>query len=345
MLKKLTLFLGLCLCLTTAAFATEQPFTDIPPDSPHYKDTLWAYEEGIAKGRVDGTFGTDSTISARELVMMLGRVVDQENAVSYPDEYLDLLIERGVFLDTEANYIFSRQMTRERAAKYIYKTFGIDIYIDELYYYVDGFDTFAAEAAVKDGFLEDGVNIYGLMTRGETVRMIYELSKYAQESNAPEIVTDFKNNIDTCGKEQALTRYYLELEQIPKAIRDAFVQESWTISLDTERIAKFNNENHVRAAAITVYAEKTIYTKGPSVLAHELGHFLSYIIDENAWNEYQEEADALATVAGDYCKTNVLEFFAEAFATYLSHDKYRMEECAPKTYQYFVELEARNWGF
>lgn len=345
MLKKLILLLGLCLCVTTSAFAAECPFSDIPSDSPYYQEVVWAYREGIVKGRANGRFDADSPISARELVVMLGRAVDKEEKASTPVEYLELLVERDVFLGVDTDFISTQKLTREKASKIIFKTFGVDIYGEDFCYYEDGPDTFVVSSAIEYGFLDKDAGLYSLMTRGEAVRMMYELSKYSDSENMPEIVAAFENSFDKAGKESNLMRYYLELERVPKVIRDAFVKKGWTLSLNADYLDNYNKANKVITVGRTQYGEKTIYAAAPGVIVHEFGHFLSYVTDANTWNEYCEEASKLVAIADVYCAKSFQEFFAEAFRTYLSNDRDKMREQTPKTYQYFIELEARNWGF
>ena len=73
-LKWIAVILALVLTLgTTAAFAADSPFSDVPEDA-YYADAVnWAVEKGITEGRPGGIFDPDATVNRAEAVTFLWR--------------------------------------------------------------------------------------------------------------------------------------------------------------------------------------------------------------------------------------------------------------------------------
>jgi hypothetical protein len=72
---------------------------------------------------------------------------------------------------------------------------------------------------------------------------------------------------------------------------------------------------------------------------HELGHFVYFTCGYNVPNKiFREESDELVNVLlSDYCKTNEIEYFAEAFSAYFTHPVLMQKKC-PETYTFIKDI-------
>ena len=62
--------------------ASDNKFTDVTPETPHYKEILWAAKNGIAAGFPDGTFGGTRTVVRQDAMAFLYRTAKLVDADS-----------------------------------------------------------------------------------------------------------------------------------------------------------------------------------------------------------------------------------------------------------------------
>ena len=55
-------------------YVKKSPFPDVPMTHDYYKAILWAYQNGIAKGYADGTFGINRNCTRGHAMMFLWRL-------------------------------------------------------------------------------------------------------------------------------------------------------------------------------------------------------------------------------------------------------------------------------
>lgn len=325
-----------CVCLTSFAYAYEAPFDDIDESSPYYDAVLWAHEENIAKGKSNNIFDADADVSPTEFAIFLGRAVTgDDNLVA--EEYIERLIDAGIFKRANLPSTQGDAVTVEYAAKHIFAAYGVSVYKEKLYYYFEGVHDSAAKTAVEFGLLDADIDAKSPISRGQVVSMLYRLARYTN-ANATEFddifIVEDKNAED-------LPLCYLALEQIPKAVLDAFRDDGWTLRFDTKYIDTYNEKNDTNIVGLTNNATRRIYIAESKAVVHEFGHFVQIRYGLDATALYEAEATKLASLTGDYCKKNSREFFAEAFAAYLSPTKNEaLRKIAPQTYAFLDALAA-----
>ncbi len=115
---------------------TVNPFTDVSTTSPFYKAILWAYENGITKGKTATTFQPDVTINREQVVTFLWRAngcpkpkagnpfTDVENGTHFTDA-ICWAAEEGITKGKTAT-TFQPKVTciREQVAAFLYRTYA-----------------------------------------------------------------------------------------------------------------------------------------------------------------------------------------------------------------------------
>ena len=67
----------------------KNPFSDIKPSHPHYKAVMWAYQNGVAKGFSDGTYGVDKPCTRGQIMTFIWRYAGQHKPKSNVSPFKD----------------------------------------------------------------------------------------------------------------------------------------------------------------------------------------------------------------------------------------------------------------
>ena len=67
----------------------KNPFSDITPSHPHYKAVMWAYQNGVAKGFSNGTYGVDKPCTRGQIMTFIWRYAGQQKPKSNVSPFKD----------------------------------------------------------------------------------------------------------------------------------------------------------------------------------------------------------------------------------------------------------------
>ena len=67
----------------------KNPFSDITPAHPHYKAVMWAYQNGVAKGFSNGTYGVDKPCTRGQIMTFIWRYAGQQKPKSNMSPFKD----------------------------------------------------------------------------------------------------------------------------------------------------------------------------------------------------------------------------------------------------------------
>ena len=67
------------------------PFSDINTSHPHFKAVMWAYQNGVAKGFSNGTYGTDKPCTRGQIMTFIWRYAGRQNPKSNVNPFRDKL--------------------------------------------------------------------------------------------------------------------------------------------------------------------------------------------------------------------------------------------------------------
>lgn len=130
---------------------------------------------------------------------------------------------------------------------------------------------------------------------------------------------------------------------VPDWLMQSYIKDGNKLFIveEDEYIKKFPQYKDSQALHVThPNGKQIIYVKegkhGIEVAIHEFGHYLhskSAIRDKRIKEIMEQEADGLSGVMrSTYCKTNIYEYFAEAFEAYMTYPK-ELAKKAPMTYK------------
>ena len=69
----------------------KNPFSDITPAHPHYKAVMWAYQNGVAKGFSDGTYGVDKPCTRGQIMTFIWRYSGRHKPKSNVSPFKDAI--------------------------------------------------------------------------------------------------------------------------------------------------------------------------------------------------------------------------------------------------------------
>lgn len=143
-----------------------------------------------------------------------------------------------------------------------------------------------------------------------------------------------------------ISRLLSDCLNVPEWLRESFIDSGGVLYImeEDEYAAKFPEYKNTQALHVThPDGKETIYTKfeGYKVAVHEFGHHLhkkSGIKPAFYKELMSKEQDGLAQITkNDYCKTNIYEYFAEAFVVYVNSPK-ELAKKAPMTYEAIKDI-------
>lgn len=339
--------------LPASAAEINLPFLDIAADSPYVDGIKYVYEEGISCGTSANTFSPDQPITLGELSMMLCRTYWPEKEWTFEAAINKVVVEEMGFVINPATEKYS-PVSAYSAYEAVFSCLGIPVFGEELYNPdVNRSNTAVACAytAARMNLCEEDSDPLRYITRGEVAQLLYQLKERPEtDTVAPEIVNKLNVTIEE-DYSTAANNYLQLVQELPTVILDQFEKSGWSLVIGNDYIAEWNVENNISAVGLTTYADKTIYTARPVTTIHELGHFLHHQLKRpsDVMNLYHEEAESARSVIGDYATTNEDEYFAEVFCEWFCSQnnetrRAELRAAAPKTFAYFSNLEANNWG-
>ena len=344
--------LMLMLILTIPAFAADISFTDVALDSPWIEGIQYATEKGISIGTGNHCFSPDDPVTGRQWAVMVCRALgkntekytettfgEAEVRVGYDENWL------GLYGMLEPDTRMSRGSLYESA----FRAFGIPIYSFELY--PEGRAMATRENCVRIakelGICDEVGASNDIMTRGETVQLIYLLSTQEYQVTEPPILSELKIE-NPQGMD--LNGYLLELMKIPASIRAQFSERGWKFIVDCDAVAEFAEQLQMNCIGVCSYGDRAIFVAESSATLHEFGHFIHRVIGFPAEFEklYETESKSTLPILREYSLTNSKEYFADFFRYWIENQDNdekldRIRELAPGTYAFFSHLATNGW--
>ena len=351
-LMRTILPLMLMIILTIPAFAADISFTDVSPDSPWIEGIQYAAEEGISIGTGNNCFSPDAPVTGRQWAVMVCRALDK-NTEKYTETTFG---EAEVRVGYEENWLGlygmlepDTRMSRGSLYESAFRVFGIPIYSFELY--SEGKAMATRENCVRIakelGICDEAGASNDIMTRGETVQLIYLLSTQEYQVTEPPILSELKienpQGLDLNG-------YLLEVMKIPASIRTQFSERNWRFIVDCDAVAEFAEQLQMNCIGVCSYGDKAIFVAESSATDHEFGHFIHRMIGFPAEFEklYETESKNTLPILREYSLTNSKEYFADFFRYWLENQDNdekldQIREAAPGTYAFFSHLATNGW--
>ena len=139
---------------------------------------------------------------------------------------------------------------------------------------------------------------------------------------------------------------------VPFSVLRAYHNSGYTLTLDNEYIKSYSEEHpeYYNIVGLFVTSKKTIFMTTPFAVMHEMGHFAERFMVGVGDIEpcYKAEKDKCSDLLGPYAMTNHRELFGESFRFFIQEREAVMQMdlmrgAMPKTYQYFLDLEANGY--
>lgn len=341
--------------VTASAASLDNFFTDVPPDSPWYEGITFAAEQGITNGTGNQCFSPDTPITVRQWAVMLCRAYGEEEALekdanSFGDFCATQAYWNG-WIPMEAVTHPDDNICRGALYRSAFSVLGLSIYNYELFpggFYLSDYEN-CVRVATELGICTEGASATELITRGEAVYLIYKMlsNEYAVEE--PPVVYEYPIE-NPCNVD--LSPYLQELVKVPEPIMTSFRNRGWKYSIDFESLAEISKRYGMTCIGACDYASKHIFVSEASSTLHEFGHYLDYSLGRISRSSafYSEEAQAAGAFLRDYALTSPAEYFADYFVYWFNYHDVdwrveQMKELTPKTYAYFTDLAADNWGY
>lgn len=351
----LAIMMVLQMGVSASAASPDSFFTDVPPDSPWYNGISFAAEQGITNGTGNNCFSPDAPITVRQWSVMLCRAYGEEEAlVKDADSFGDFCTTQAYWngwIPMEAVTKPDDNICRGALYKSAFSVLDLPIYNYELYpggvylYDVENCVRIASEL----GICPEGTSATELVTRGEAADLIFKMMSNEYVVTAPSVVDEFpiENPSDV-----NLNPYIQELMRVPEPIMTSFRNHGWKYSVDFESLAEISRQYGTTCIGACDYATKHIFVSEASSTLHEFGHYLDYSLGciSRSSTFYSEEAQASGAFLRDYALTSPAEYFADYFVYWFNYHDVdwrveQMKELTPKTYAYFTDLAANNWGY
>lgn len=345
----LNIFLAALCCtqLTVTASAQsangslQQSYSDVSPTSPYYEAVEYLTDIGVTSGVGAGQFAPDKIITFNEFIVMLMKTmqpaaVDREFVgTHWCRQSLWAAINVGVLSGPESARYQESGLTRMDAWHLICLASDFNPY--PAWCYTQQAPTLDMDADLRYAMVSTGLydelpDVSQGMTRGETATLLYRI---ATDNYIPQQVPDLvvKTNMQmlspTCWRMRNEAIYDLAI--LPQKYVDEFQRLGWSITIGTDM--EEYEEDYPTAIGLTAGKRILLSNKlgdhyGNHTLIHEMGHFVMRItgLPIMLHDIKTLEEDGLASITGSYCKTNIQEYFAEAFRHVLlyrnTEDKY-----------------------
>ena len=151
----------------------------------------------------------------------------------------------------------SSEFTKVSKYESAFRVFGIPIYSYELY--ENGTTMGTAENCVRIaeelGICAEEATANDIMTRGETIQLLYLLGTQEYQVSDPPIMSELDiRNPDGMD----INKFLLELEEIPQEIRDKYQASGWKYIIDCEAIAQYTQELNVNCIGVCDYGKRAV---------------------------------------------------------------------------------------
>lgn len=337
--------------LYPAAAAAPQTYANMDVGSPWYEAVRYVTDAGISIGMEDGSFAADSLLTVGQWSLMLLRAYDSENAVfdtdaEYPTDYVAACFKNQYLYETALEIPYST-VSRGTLYQSLFQAAGIDIYASELY--ETGRESSGMQdcfrVAKENGLCADTASVTEYVTRGEAAHAVFWVQTHGITQELPPIARTFPLCTLEGGKTSDI---YVELEKVPQAILDSFLEDGWTFYVGTERLEKYNAKNGTSGIGLTNYTTKQVYVASNESVLHEMGHYLSSTLpnQDDIVMLYKQEGGQGRRLFREYASTDAHEYFADYFANWIDGrqaEHAAMKNLTPITYSYFEKLEAAGW--
>lgn len=313
------------------AINDDTAFTDISTNDWYYTDIVELQNSGYVYGYDNDMFMPNKEITLNELVLIVSRQPKFEGYIR--STALKFAEQQGWL---ESNYKADELITREEALHIILASTGISSWTEcDL--------KFSDTSNIADEYIVDFCAGVGLgiicgynnmlhpkenITRAEVCALFNRALKCGCDIYAPEELRELGIEYDERDTSWLSWNYRQAIKNIPNGLLCKFIDDGWKIVF-TNNIGKYYPE-YSDASGLTSYSNKTIYieTSGSywlsneTTIYHEFGHFLMSTMGEDFKIRVEKvkelEQNTLAKSVGrSYCKTNVKEYFAEAFKYYI----------------------------
>lgn len=338
--------------LSIPASANVGEFIDVSPEHLYYRDIMMLADHGVVSGHGDGTFRPDDYISVAEAIVITERVFGNSNNLPEWSKWEELTNTGYVYqTDWEIDYSsffnkYNLAVNWGLGSQFVLNSTHSVILSPEIFGESNK-DIYFGNILFRGYKTDKSVN--QIMTRGEFCNLVIWATNYID--NIPNYKTDFpvryiyigeKYNEDE--KMVFETNILSSFLEAPEWLLEYYAKSNGEIVMVEE--SSWDMINHKESAAFIDYEgyKTSIYIRDamPSVALHELGHFIWF--KESLYlskDIMEEEYKGLKKVSqSSYCKTNIKEYFAEAFQCYFLNYNSLKEE-APSTFE-FVDKVIKN---
>jgi hypothetical protein len=336
------------LSFLTAKVNGEVRFSDLNENEVYYNSVMELVNEGVISGYSDGTFKPDNNIFICEALTIIERVFGNPENLPEWSKWKELT-ETGYIYQTdwdlEYRLFFNNYfggVTSELAGHFILASNNIELLDSEAFGYSNEFSNYS-NLLLRGYKLEKGHHEF--LTRAEFCDLVV-WARY-NIHNVPEYSVDFPIRYSFVGYEDLNNRKVFETY-----VLGAFLKApDWLINYYSNRNgrikiveeSKWDMVNHAESAATYHHRNNapliSVRNVSYDIVMHELGHFVYFSGCYNVPNKiFREESDELVNILlNDYCKTNEIEYFAEAFSACFTHPVLMQKKC-PETYTFIKDI-------
>ena len=336
-------------------------FTDVSPDSAWYDAVYSLVREGVLNGVESDRFAPYEYITARQVIVTAHRLLGHEVSGEYFSG--DMVNEAigGLVLPVSLNA--DVPLTLQQAVNVLFRALGClpacNSVAETLCSENRTFD-FAVNVLTDLGVISslhiDSARRNELITRGEYALLLDGcLSLLSDVNRSMLLITPGFGYIPinvTEKYQKDVVRTVGYMMNVPFNILRSYHNSEYTVTLDDEYIKSYSKEHpeYFNVVGLFVTSQKTIFMTTPFAVMHEMGHFAERFMVGVGDIEpcYLAEKDSCSDLLGSYAETNHREFFGEAFRFFIQEREDVMQMdlmrgVMPKTYQYFLDLEANDF--
>lgn len=310
--------------LVFSSIASERPvsFPDVPTESRYYESVTYFAGKGIVSGQKDGRFHPEEIMTVEEWDGILNSL---RPALPKPHPSQAPISPAGVY---ESIWRLAGLKTYS-AAEY-----GIDSDLDA-----------GTTAMIATGFIRRNDVRRPNITRGEAVRLLYEVTVKKSAAEVPSDLIEFFNitlGEDCSTESETLIRTLLK--KVPNNQLALMLVYGYSFNVQTQ--LSVDSINHTVELGVVDQGNHIINLREDGIeqaLIHEVGHVIEdcNVSYSTVWKLNKEEGPAAVRLLGNYAGKNANEFIAEATRYFLEHagDEVamaKMESEMPKTYAHLA---------
>lgn len=337
--------------LTITANAAS-PFSDVSEETQYYDSIMALANEGIISGFEDGTFKPNKNILVREALTIIEKTFGNKENLPEWEKWEELTRIGHVYKtdwDLNPTLFFNDYLgavTYELAGHFIIESSRSEFLAPYAFNLSSNFEYF--DNLQVRGFHTEN-QPYKMMTRAEfcdvvvwAKQNIYTLPEL--NANIPDIIS-YSGYEDELEKFSEDTRVVTSILRTPEWLLNYYSSSNGTIKIvHSDNWSKFCDDNLAIGFYEHSYNNPKIYIRSvtPSVLLHELGHFIYFEKNISFPTDiYNKDIDAMKKITfSEYCETSKAEYFAEAFQAYILN-KDKVELYTPDTFE-FIDNICKN---